>query len=95
MTTTGRCLCGATQFEFTGEVVETAHCHCESCRRQTSSPVATIVTIHELALRITRGRPNEYISSPGVRRSFCGTCGSPIAYRSERHRGLVDLFAGS
>ena len=95
MQTTGRCLCGAIQFEFVGEAVETAHCHCESCRRQTSSPVATFVTVHDSALRITRGQPNEYASSPGVRRSFCGTCGSPIAYQSERHPGLVDLFAGT
>ena len=95
MRTTGRCLCGAIQFEFDGEAVETTHCHCESCRRQTSSPVATFVTVHASALRITRGQPNEYASSPGVRRSFCGTCGSPIAYRTERHPGLVDLFAGT
>ena len=95
MTTTGRCLCGAIQFEFAGEAVETTHCHCESCRRQTSSPVATFVTVHDSALRITRGQPNEYASSPGVRRSFCGTCGSPIAYRSECHPDLVDLFAGT
>jgi hypothetical protein len=95
MTTTGRCLCGAIQFEFAGEAVETTHCHCESCRRQTSSPVATFVTVHGSALRIIRGQPNEYASSPGVRRSFCCTCGSPIAYQSERHPGLVDLFAGT
>ena len=95
MTTTGRCLCGAIQFEFAGEAVETTQCHCESCRRQTSSPVATFVTVHDSTLRITRGQPNEYASSPGARRSFCGTCGSPIAYRSERHPGLVDLFAGT
>ena len=95
MTTTGRCLCGAIQFEFDGEALETTYCHCESCRRQTSSPVATFVTVQDLALRLSRGQPNEYASSPGVRRSFCGTCGSPIAYRSERHPGLVDLFAGT
>jgi hypothetical protein len=70
--------------EFAGEAVETTHCHCESCRRQTSSPVATFVTVHNSALRVTRGQPNEYASSPDVRRSFCGTCDSPIAYR--RHR---------
>ena len=55
MTTTGRCLCGAIQFEFAGEAVETAHWHCENCGRQTSSPVATLVTVHDPALRITRG----------------------------------------
>ena len=85
MTTTGRRLCGAIQFEFAGEAVETTQCHCESCRRQTSSPVAKFVTVHNSALHVTRGQPNEYASSPDVRRSFRGTCGSSIAYRSERH----------
>jgi hypothetical protein len=46
--------------------VETTHCHCESCRSQTSSPVATFVTVHNSALRVTRGQPNEYVSSPDV-----------------------------
>jgi hypothetical protein len=82
MATTGRYFCGTIQFEFDGEAIETIHCHYESCRRQTSSPVATFVTVHDSALPLSRGQPNEYASSPGVRRSFCGTCGSPIAYRS-------------
>jgi hypothetical protein len=93
--TAGHCLCGAIQFEFEGEPVEAAHCHCESCRRQTSSPVATFVTVQTTALRFTRGKPKEYASSPGVLRSFCGECGSPIAYWSERRADVIDLFAGT
>ena len=59
------------------------HCHCESCRRQTSSPVATFVIVPKAALRFTSGQPKEFASSPGVRRSFCGECGSPISYRTD------------
>jgi hypothetical protein len=95
MKTTGRCLCKAIQYEYEGEPVETAHCHCESCRRQTSSPIATFVTVRRSSLRFTHGQPKEYASSPGVRRSFCGACGSPIAYRSERNPTVIDLFAGT
>jgi hypothetical protein len=95
MSATGRCLCGAIQYEYDGDPLEAIHCHCESCRRQTSSPVATFVMVPKAALRFTRGQPNEFASSPGVRRSFCGDCGSPIAYRTERRPDIVDLFAGT
>jgi len=95
MTTTGRCLCGAIQYEYEGEPLEALHCHCESCRRQTSSPVATFVMVPRAALRFTSGQPKDYASSPGVRRSFCAECGSPIAYQVDRRPDIVDLFAGS
>jgi hypothetical protein len=95
MTTTGRCLCGAIHYEYEGEPLDAVHCHCDSCRRQTSSPVATFVMVPKTALRFTRGQPKEFTSSPGVRRSFCGECGSPIAYRTERRPDVVDLFAGT
>jgi hypothetical protein len=95
MTTTGRCLCGAIQYEYEGEPLEALHCHCDSCRRQTSSPVATFVMVPRTALRFTRGQPKEYASSPGVHRSFCAECGSPIAYQTDRRPDIVDLFVGS
>jgi hypothetical protein len=95
MTTTGRCLCGAIQYEFAGDPLVAVHCHCESCRRQTSSPVATFVMVRRTTLHFTRGLPKEYASSSGVRRSFCADCGSPIAYQTDRRPDIVDLFAGT
>ena len=95
MTTTGRCLCGAIHYEYDGDPTLVVHCHCESCRRQTSSPVATFVIVPKTALRFTGGQPKEFASSPGVWRSFCGDCGSPISYWTDRRPDVVDLFAGS
>jgi hypothetical protein len=46
-------------------------------------------------LRFTHGHPKEFGSSPGVRRSFCAVCGSPIAYRSDRRPEIVDLYVGT
>jgi hypothetical protein len=89
MTTVGRCLCGAIQFEFDGEALETAHCHCESCRRQTSSPVATFVTVRDSAFRSIRGQPNGYASSPGVLRSFCTRRGRFINDGRRSRSGLL------
>ena len=95
MATSGHCLCGAIQYEYDAEPRLVVHCHCESCRRQTSSPVATFVIVPRAALRITRGQPKEFASSAGVWRSFCADCGSPVSYRTDRRPDVIDLFAGS
>jgi len=93
--TTGRCLCGAVRYVYEGEPQTVLHCHCESCRRHTSSPVATFVIVKTSAFKFTQGRPQEFESSPAVRRSFCGQCGSPIAYRTEKRPEQVDLYVGT
>ena len=95
MTTTGRCLCGAIHYEYDSKPLDAIHCHCDSCRRQTSSPVATFVLVPKTALRFTRGQPKEFASSPGVRRSFCGECGSPIAYQTAAATGRSRSLRGN
>jgi hypothetical protein len=39
----GRCLCSKTTFEYTGSENWCGHCHCESCRRNTSSAFTTFL----------------------------------------------------
>ena len=93
---TGRCLCGAVRYEYEGAPPEVFHCHCESCRRHASSPItAFLVNVEAAALRFTATRPKEFQSSPGVWRSFCADCGSPVTYRSQRHPGKVDVYVGT
>jgi hypothetical protein len=82
-TTKGHCLCGDIRFEYRGSPIETMHCHCESCRRHTSSPLASFVIVDKGNFRYTRGTPVAYASSPGVERTHCGRCGSPIAYENK------------
>jgi hypothetical protein len=82
--TTGRCMCGDIRFQFTGAPIETAHCHCESCRRHTSSSFVTYIVVDKAAFRYTKGKPVIYASSPGVQRGHCGRCGAPISYETER-----------
>lgn len=96
MTTTGRCLCGDIRYRFEGKPLWVGHCHCESCRRQTSSAVATFVGVDRKQLAYTAGSPAVYHSSPGVDRSFCPRCGAPIAFASEvRFPGEVHLYIGT
>jgi hypothetical protein len=93
--TRGRCLCGEIEYAFTGKPIWTAHCHCESCRRATSSAFATYVGVALDQFSYLKGEPVAYASSPGVKRYFCARCGSPIAFIGDRWPGEVHLYAGS
>ena len=88
--TTGRCLCGDIRFEYRCTPIETVHCHCETCRRHSSSPFTTFIVIDKGTFRYTHGAPVAYQSSPGVERTHCSQCGSPIAYEG---RGEFALYA--
>ena len=93
--TTGHCLCGAVQFSYDAEPKWTLNCHCESCRRAISAPMATWLSIPRAALRFIAALPEYYASSSGVRRGFCGKCGSPLTYENEQIPDEVHIFAGA
>ncbi len=88
----GGCLCGAIGFVATGAPLWVAHCHCQSCRRSAGSPFATFIGFPTDRVAFTAGTPATYASSPGVRRSFCGDCGTPIAYEADRFPGEIHLY---
>ncbi len=90
--TGGRCLCGNLQFELRGRRLWVAHCHCDSCRRNTGSAIATFVGYRKEQLTYTRGERRFYQSSPGVRRGFCGDCGTPMTYEADRCPDEVHLY---
>ena len=91
----GRCLCGSIVFRSTGAPNWTLHCHCESCRRATSSPMTTWISVPRNAFAFTKGAPRYFNSSPGVRRGFCENCGSPLTYENERLEAEVHIYAVS
>ena len=43
----------------------------------------------------TGHQPKTYESSPGVRRHFCGDCGSPIGFEADHYTGGMHLYAAS
>lgn len=91
----GRCLCGKVSFEYEGPENWRGHCHCESCRRNTSSAFTSFLGVAKTAYRYTGETPAVYESSPGVRRLFCATCGSPVAYESDRWPDETHFYAAS
>ena len=89
----GHCLCGAVTYEYDGPQIWRGHCHCESCRRNTASPFTSFFGVPKTAYRFTGQQPAVYSSSPGVRRLFCATCGTPIAYESDAYPEEIHFYA--
>lgn len=92
---TGRCLCGAVRYAFDGAPNWQVHCHCESCRRATASPFTSFFGVPRASFRWTGGEAATYNSSPGVTRSFCPACGTPMSYQTEDRSDEIDLYAAT
>ena len=92
---TSRCLCGAVQYQVLGDPAWIGHCHCLSCRRNTGAAIVTFVGFHDKDVSLMQGQPILYESSPGVRRRFCGQCGTPVSYEADRFPGEIHLYVSS
>ncbi len=90
----GRCLCGAVRFAFTGAPLWQNHCHCESCRRATASGFTSFLSVPKARVTWT-GTATTYASSLGVIRRFCGTCGTQMSYETAARPDDVDLYAAT
>lgn len=88
----GRCLCGQLKWEAKGPETWACYCHCDDCRRHCGAPVVAFIGV-EISGFEWIGRPKGYASSPGVIRSFCGTCGSPMAFQAEHYPGEIHVHA--
>ena len=84
----GGCLCGAVRYEVRGEITHETLCHCTSCRLANAAPVVAWFSVRPEAFHLTKGTLKSFASSPGVVRSFCGGCGTPLTYRRD---GLHEL----
>ncbi|MEO0618201.1 MAG: GFA family protein [Pseudomonadota bacterium] len=94
-TTTGRCLCGAISFQFTGPPSGVDYCHCDSCRRNCSAPLTAFIEVPRDNFSFSGDTPKIYESSPGIRRLFCGACGSPLAYDADWDKTDIHLYVAS
>ncbi|WP_120498966.1 GFA family protein [Roseovarius sp. EL26] len=92
MTTKGHCLCGAVSYAFEGAPTWTCYCHCESCRRNCAAPVTAFLGLYATQFRWTGAQPASYESTPGIRRLFCSTCGTPMAFDADHYPGDVHLY---
>ena len=82
ITVEGGCHCGEIRYEACGTPVYIPYCHCESCRRTSGAPVVLYVMFEKQDVRFTQGQRKLYESSPGVQRSFCSNCGTPLTWEA-------------
>jgi hypothetical protein len=77
----GSFLCGGVRWQFTGPVFLFNHCHCRECRKSHGAAFASNLHLKPEQFRWLAGESlvHRYESSPGVRRSFCSTCGGNVA----------------
>lgn len=79
---TGRCLCGAVEFQLTPPVRDVIVCHCRQCAQWTGYAVAaTAVAIENFEVTRGAGDIGWYRSSGHADRGFCKVCGSSLFWR--------------
>jgi hypothetical protein len=91
---TGRCYCGATRLSATTRPLVVAYCHCLDCRRVTGAPVTAWAAFDESVVRFVPDQGRVASPNPGVRRWFCGACGSSLACRYDYLPGQVYVPIG-
>lgn len=97
---TGRCHCGAVNFEVHGRLRDVVICHCGDCRRHHGHASAhTRCQWDEVRLLSDDGL-RWYDTSETGRRGFCGVCGSVLFFQrkgTERiaiNAGVLDSPTG-
>lgn len=91
MNANGGCYCGEVRYQVDGDITHGTLCHCADCRRVSGAPVVGWFTVAEVSLRIERGAPTWFRSSPHVMRAFCAACGTGLFYRRDDEKGYVDV----
>ena len=92
---TGGCLCGAVRYGITGAPVLTELCHCKTCRRAAGAPMMAWAAFSRREFEIVEGKPAEFVSSPGVVRTFCRRCGTSMTLFDERFAQEIYVAIGS
>lgn len=89
MSHSGSCLCGDVAFDVIENLAPVVACHCGQCRKQTGSAWLNIdVQDTDLTLRKDTGL-KWFTSSPGIKRGFCGTCGSLLFWKVDGDSDLA------
>ena len=90
----GQCLCGKVQFEIDVPARWAWHDHSATSRRAHGAAYATYVGSWRKRLRITRGKAaitRFDDKAAKTVRSFCASCGTPIAYERPRSPHMVNI----
>ncbi len=93
----GSCLCNGIQYEIDGDLGQAMICHCGKCRKSNGSAFAVNAAIKVDEFRLLKGQAlvGEFESTPGVFRTFCKNCGSPLYSRRPSMPDIYRLRIGT
>src|ERR1700761_1334919 len=95
---TGRCYCGAVQYELDSAPIEMGQCHCRECQYITGGGANYFMMAPSAGFRWTAAEPKDFTRSDldhGVTRQFCPTCGTHITTRLGFNPQVVILKVGT
>lgn len=90
----GGCLCGAVRYRAREPLRDVIDCHCNQCQRWSGHIVAATSVARDRLDIVDRTSLRWFESSPGVRRGFCGRCGSSLFWDDSEHAS-VSIMAGT
>jgi len=93
----GSCLCGDVSFEAGDLQADPAHCHCSMCRKFHGAAFGTLAAAGEFRWLTGEDLVRHFKGQNGTVRSFCGRCGTSLAFRSNddpqtRYEPALSLF---
>jgi hypothetical protein len=91
----GRCECGAVQYQVADEFLYAANCHCSRCRAATGSAFKAFAGIERDKLELTTGSDSLLVvGEEELNDTRCRTCGS-LLYSVVRDGEYVHVAMGS
>lgn len=91
---TGACLCGAGRYRVQGSLRPVIACHCKQCQRWSGHFVAATNAGRDGLSIDDGGALRWFESTPGIRRGFCGRCGSSLFW-DDSSTSSVSIMAGT
>ncbi len=90
---TGGCACGAVRWRSPGPILWAGHCHCDSCRKATASPMTSFFGVPRETLDLAGPLGARYSSDGSVRRQYCKECGAQVTYQWTGWPNETHLYA--
>ena len=93
---TGKCLCGAIEYEIEGDLGTIVNFHCSKCRRWHGAAFRTRTAVESKNFRWLKGEENlsKFHSSERIIKTFCSICGSNLISILEDNPDFIGLPIG-
>ena len=94
MTRLGKCCCGGTVIEVSGDPALNALCHCNNCKKRTGSGFGYSAYFPTENVRVVKDSTKAYkLDSQFGKQSryFCSNCGTTLFWHAETLKGVIGV----